>query len=61
MAKVEVKKIYQSKTFWAGLLAMVASVGLVATGEATLAEALLGAEGLIVILLRLVTDRPVSL
>jgi len=58
--KVESKKWYQSKLVWSGVVAVIASIGMMATGEATIAEALLGAEGLLAVLLRLITTKPIA-
>lgn len=55
------KPFYKSKTIWAGIAAIVASAGLYFTGESTWMEAFLGAQGLVVILLRIVTEEPIGL
>lgn len=54
------KKALKSKTVWAGITAIVAGIGLFATGEQTTAEFLLGANGVVAIILRLMTKEPIE-
>jgi len=54
------KSALKSKTVWAGISAIVASLALYFTGEATVAELLLGAQGILAIVLRFVTTQPIK-
>ncbi len=56
---MEGKKWYQSKLMWTGMTALLTSIALVVTGEATWPEALLGVEGFLVVVLRLFTSKPI--
>lgn len=55
-----VKKMLKSKTVWAGIVATVAGFGMFMTGEQTLSEFLLGANGVLAIVLRLMTNQGIE-
>jgi len=54
------KKFWQSKLFWAGVGQIVASIGLLLSGEQAFAEWLLGGSGVMTIILRTVTDTSIE-
>jgi hypothetical protein len=56
---VEPKPWYKSRTFWTGVAAVVAGIGLwLETGE--LATLLTSVTGLVMIILRIVTNQPID-
>jgi len=54
------KKLLRSKSMWAGLVQIVAGVGLYFTGEQSATELLVGAGGIITILFRLITTEAIG-
>jgi len=55
-----VKKIYQSKTVWAGIGTVVTGIGLMISGEADLQEFIMSVMGVVFIVLRIVTNKPIE-
>jgi len=62
---MESKQLWQSKRFWAGVIALITGVSMIATGEKTVAELIpeiaTTVFGLIQTLLGLYTNTPVAL
>ena len=53
------KRIWQSKTFWAGLATILTGVGLYVNGEQGIQELAMSVVGVIFIILRLATSQPI--
>jgi hypothetical protein len=55
-----IKKMLKSKTVWAGIIQIVTSASLFFTGEQTSHELLFGASGILMIIMRIITVKPVE-
>ena len=54
------KKLLKSKTVWAGLIQVITGVSLYFTGEQSLHEIILGANGILMIIFRLITTESIG-
>ena len=50
-----IKQALKSKTIWAGLVQVIAALGLYFTGEQSLHEVILGGSGIIMIVFRVIS------
>ena len=57
---MEKKKLFKSKTFWAGIVVVVTGVGGYFTGEANVQELIQSGVGLLMIVLRFYTSTSVK-
>ncbi len=55
-----IKQMLRSKTIWAGIVQIVAGVGMYFTGEQTFQELFLGASGILMIIFRLITTESIE-
>jgi len=54
------KKMLKSKTVWAGIVAIITGFGMFMTNDQTISEFLLGANGVLAIILRLMTNQSIE-
>jgi len=59
MAKKQGKKWYESRTMWLSIVALMAGIGFLVTGDADFKEVLLSVVGMMGIYLRLNTDKEI--
>ena len=59
MSKKQGKKWYESRTMWLSIVALMAGIGFLVTGDADFKEVLLSVVGMMGIYLRLNTDKKI--
>lgn len=55
------KQFWKSKLFWLGVVQIIGAIGMYFTGEKTLEEVLFGASGILVIILRFLTNKGITI
>lgn len=61
IVKESAKKLYTSKTFWTAIASIFTGIGMFVAGEQNVQELAMSVVGVIFLILRLITDKPVTL